>query len=203
MKQSRFRFALVLAATLVAAAVPALAQAEGEMADMGMTPEMMAAWEKVASPNEHHAHLAKLAGHWKVTSKMWFQPGAPPVESEGRSTNEMIMGGRFLQSHFEGQLMGQPFHGMAIEGYDNALDKHVGSWIDSAGTMMMSFLGNCSEGGKVLDTVAEFLDPMTGTQTQMKSKTTLVDPNTYTYESWSKGPDGEFFKSMEITYTRM
>jgi hypothetical protein len=131
-----------------------------------------------------------------------MQPGAEPMESEGKAQNEMILGGRFLQSEYTGDFMGDTFVGMGIDGYDNLLEKHVGMWVDSAGTMMMQFVGECSDAGKVLKTKSEYLDPMSGEMATMKGRITIVDDNTYTYESWSQGPDGEFFKSMEITYTR-
>ncbi len=196
----RVWFSLFLATALVA--VPALAQEKVEEAN-GMSAEMMAAWQKVASPNEHHSHLTKLVGQWKSSGKFWMQPGAAPLASEGKAKNEMIMGGRFLQSNYTGDFMGQPFMGMGLDGFDNSLGKHVGMWIDNAGTMMMSFLGECTEQGKVLTTLSEFVDPLSGNKAKMKGKVTVVNDNSYTYETWSQGPDGEYFKSMEINYSRM
>jgi hypothetical protein len=131
-----------------------------------------------------------------------MQPGALVTETEGEAQNQMILGGRFLKSEFTGQFMGEPFVGMGIDGYDNTLQKHIGVWVDSAGTMMAQFVGECSEAGKVLKTKSEYLDPMSGEMATMKGKITVVDDNKFTYESWSQGPDGDFFKSMEITYTR-
>lgn len=188
---------------LVALAAAGAAWAQAEEQEGGMPPEMMAAWEKAAATNEHHQHLARFAGQWNASGKFWMQPGAPPTESQGKATNEMIMDGRFLQSKFQGEFMGQQFTGMGIDGYDNVLGKHVGTWIDSAGTMIMQFLGECAEGGKVTNSRSDFTDPMTGQKTTMKGRVTMVDPNKFLYESWSQGPDGEFFKSMEITYTRI
>lgn len=200
----RVWFSLFLAVALVAVIVPILAQEKAKAEEgNGMSAEMMAAWEKVGSPNEHHTHLTKLVGQWKTNGKFWMQPGAEPMASEGKAKNEMIMGGRFLQSNFTGDFMGQPFLGMGLDGFDNTLGKHVGMWIDNAGTMMMSFLGECTEQGKVLTTVSEFVDPLSGSKAKMKGKVTVVNDNSYTYESWSQGPDGEFFKSMEINYSRM
>jgi hypothetical protein len=193
---------LLLVAALLLAVLPATAGEGEDQVPQGMTPEMMEAWAKVSTPNEHHAHLAKMAGTWKVNGKFWMEPGADVMETEGKAQNEMILGGRFLQSEFTGAFMGQPFAGMGLDGYDNLLEKHVGMWVDSAGTMMMQFVGECSEAGKVLTTKSEYLDPMSGEMATSKGKITLVDDDKFTYESWSQGPDGEFFKQMELTYTR-
>jgi hypothetical protein len=193
---------LFLVVALALAILPATAgEGEAEGAQ-GMTPEMMEMWAKVATPNEHHAHLARMAGTWNVHGKFWMQPGAPPTESGGMAQNQMILGGRFLQTEYTGDFMGESFVGMGLDGYDNLLEKHVGMWVDSAGTMMMQFVGECSEAGKVLKTKSEFLNPMNGEMTTMKGAITVVDDDKYTYESWNEGPDGEFYKSMEITYTR-
>ena len=40
----------------------------------------LAAVMKLAAPGEHHQHLARIAGDWKAASKMWMEPGAPPIE---------------------------------------------------------------------------------------------------------------------------
>ena len=191
---------LLLAAVVVLLVLPVAAGEEGEAA--GLSPEMMEAWNKVKTPNEHHQHLAKLAGKWTSQGKFWMTPEAPVMEASGTASNEMIMGGRFLQSSFDGDFMGERFLGMGIDGYDNALNKHIGMWIDSAGTMMMQFIGECSENGKILETTTEFLDPMSGQMKKMKGMVTVIDADTYTYESWNQGEDGEFFRSMEITYKR-
>lgn len=194
---------LILAVVIAAALTAALAAGEGEQGELGLTPEMMQAWTKASTPNEHHRHLAKLAGNWSTTGKFWMQPGAEPTVSSGQATNEMIMNGRFLQSKFEGDFMGQPFVGMGLDGYDNTLGKHIGSWIDNMGTMMMQFVGECAENGKVLTSMTEFTDPISGQPAKMKGKITVVDDNTYTYESWSQEPGAsDFYKSMEITYKR-
>jgi len=186
--------------------VPALAQDEAGYEQPGGQGEEMSeemeAFMKLAAPGEHHAHLAKMAGKWETSVKVWMQPGAPPMESTGTSDNEMILGGRYLRSNFNGTFMGGPFEGMGIDGYDNLQQKHVGMWIDTASTTMMRFEGTCSQGGKVLETTSDVMDPMTGRMKKIKGKITLVDDNKFLYEAWEPGPDGEYFRSMEITYKR-
>jgi hypothetical protein len=150
-------------------------QAHGHDQGDSMSPEMQEMWAKMANPNEHHEHLARMTGQWNVSAKMWTAPGAPATETQGSSHNEMIMDGRFLQSRFEGEFLGQRFMGIGIDGYDNLMQKHVGMWIDTAGTMMLQFVGECSENGKVLSTVTKMTDPMSGQMRKMKGKITLVD----------------------------
>ena len=71
--------------------------------------------------------------------------------------------------------------------------------MDSMGTMMMVFEGDCS--GDVRTMMSDFTDPM-GNQSNMKCVTTIVSDNELKYESWAPGPDGKTFQNMEIVYTR-
>jgi Protein of unknown function (DUF1579) len=163
----------------------------------------LAAMMKLAAPGEHHQHLARLAGDWKAASKMWMEPGAPPIESAGTMHVEPILGGRFVQSQYKGAFLGLNMQGLGLDGYDNVTHKHVGMWIDNMGTIMMTFEGTCTDGGRVTTTTSDFTDPATGKPTTMKSVVTLVDENKFVFEAYMKAagvPD--FVKSVEITYTR-
>ena len=167
-----------------------------------MSADQMAAMMAAATPNDHHKHLSKLAGTWSAQGKFWMDPSAPAMETEGKTVNKMIMDGRFLESRYSSSFMGMPFTGMGLDGYDNTAGKHVGTWIDTMGTTMMVSSGDCSEGGKVMTTVGEYTDPVTRQPTKMKMTVTLVDDDTYNIVGWNQSPDGEFVKSMEITYER-
>ncbi|MFQ5670045.1 MAG: DUF1579 domain-containing protein [Acidobacteriota bacterium] len=164
--------------------------------------EAMARVMKYAQPGEHHQHLARQAGTWKAQGTFWMQPGAPPVQSTGTAKNSLILGGRFLMTEYSGDFMSQPFQGIGLEGYDIDQDKNVGVWADSMGTMMMSFEGHCTEGGKVRTMTSQFKDPATGQMTSMKAVTSIQGPDKHTYTAWM-GPNAEEMKKvMEIVYTR-
>jgi hypothetical protein len=165
-----------------------------------MNQEEMAAWLKYANPAENHEFLKKLAGEWDCKTKFWMQPGAPPQESSGTSSQKMILGGRFLQGSYTGEMMDQPFQGMSIDGYDNHTGKYFGLWMDTMGTKAMVFYGTCD--GNVREMICDYDDPFTNRATQMKGVTKIVSENEFVYEGWNKGPDGEFLKQMEVVYTR-
>jgi len=77
--------------------------------------EQMASYlEKYASPGEHHRHLQQLAGEWTSRARFWFAPGGPADESTGRAHNEMILGGRYLETRYEGVTGGMPFSGRGL-----------------------------------------------------------------------------------------
>lgn len=194
---------LALIAVLVAA-TPILTAGEAEEpAATGMTPEQEEAFAKLSQPGEHHRHLAKMAGTWEVEATIWMEPGAPPSKAKGVSHNEMILGGRFLQSRYKSEFMGEPFTGIGIDGYDNGTGKHLGVWIDSAGTAVYRFEGSCSEGGKVISTFAEVFDPVRGEMKTSKAVLTIDSEDQYTFEAWDEQPSGSFHRSMVLVYRRL
>ena len=164
--------------------------------------EMMATWMKYAQPTDKHKFLERLAGKWNAQTKIWMQPDAPPMESTGVCENTMMMGGRYLQCAYSGEMMGQRFEGQAIDGYDNYNERYRGIWIDNMGTAMMVFEGQADDEGNVRTMNCKFNDMMTGQQTEMKSVTTIVSESEHRYESWRIAPDGSSFRNMEIIYTR-
>lgn len=177
------------------AAAPAAAAAPDEKA-------MMEAMAKASTPGKQHKQLASMAGTFDAKVKMWMDPGAPPQESTGTMENKSVMGGRYLQQSYEGTMMGQPFSGSGMAGYDNITKKYVSTWADTMGTSIMFMSGTASKDGKSINTAGSMPDPMTGKSTPMKEKLTITDADHQTLEMWGPGPDGKVYKMMEIEYTR-
>ena len=132
------RHALVRAcaclALVTALCVPILSKADPEPAK-GQAPmdpkamqEMMA---KVAAPGPFHARLKEMAGSWNLTVTSTMNPSAPPQVSKGTSVVKTLMGGRYSQEISTGTMMGMPFQGLGITGYDNTLKKYVSVWADN------------------------------------------------------------------------
>lgn len=169
----------------------------------GMDPAMMEAWAKYMTPGEHHKVLEMMAGDFKYT--MWWKmsPDQPPTSSAGEYKGEMAMGGRFLMTMVNGEMMGQEFHGMGCLGYDNALKKHVSAWIDNMGTGIMRSEGACDASGKVITFSGEMLDPLTSQMCKYKFVYTIKSNDEFSMQWWSPNPaNGELFESMGISYTR-
>lgn len=162
----------------------------------------MEAWVKAGVPGEHHQHLAAYAGEWEVKGQMWMEPGADPMPIEGVMTAKMVLGGRYLKTHYESEFMGQPFEGVGYDAYDNIKGKYVGTWMDTMSTMMPSFHGSCEDGGKTRTMKAKMEEPGTGKIWKSKSVTTWIDENSYKMESWRSAEGVEPFKEMEFTATR-
>ena len=104
------------------------------------TEAMMEVYKKLGTPGAPHKVLARMAGTWNTKMKSWMEPGKPPMESTGTSEQRMILGGRYLQQDFAGDMMGSPFTGIGVTGHDNHTKKYVSTWIDSMGTARLRSL---------------------------------------------------------------
>lgn len=167
-----------------------------------MDPAMMDAMMKAGIPGDPHKKLDGMVGSWDTKITMWMMPGADPMTSTGTSTNQWIMGGRYLEQRFKGDFMGMPFEGMGYTGYDNVKKRYWGTWMDNMSTSMMTSTGTASADGKVWDFDGSMSDPMTGGETAVKEKVTITDADHHLMEMWAPGPDGKMFKNMEIAYSR-
>src|SRR5215510_6178115 len=116
-------------------AQPSTAKASAKPAAQPMDPkameEMMA---KLAAPGPQHERFKKLAGDWNLTVKWTMDPSQPMQVTNSTSTITTLLDGRYCQEQTTGEMMGKPFQGMGLTGYDNALKKYVGVWIDNMGT---------------------------------------------------------------------
>ncbi len=166
--------------------------------EMEMDP-MIAAMMKAGEPGEPHARLASAAGEWKAQTKFTMQPGEP-VEGEGTMYTKSIMDGRYTTAWFKSEFMGEPFEGMAINGYDNVTEEYFSIWIDSMSTGVMHMTGKMEGDTLTLHGSASMPQPM-GT-VEMKMISTFVDDNTM-HDEFYKKIEGEWVKDGEITYTRV
>ena len=154
-----------------------------------------------ATPGDVHKMLAKSAGSWTAAVTMWMGPGAQAQTSTAESTNEMIMGGRYLRSVNKGNMMGMPFEGEGITGYDNAKKVFVNSWVDNMGTGIMSMSGPWDEATKSITYTGSFVDPLSGKDTPFREVWKFVDDDHQVMEMYYP-MNGKDFKSMEIKFTR-
>ncbi|MDX1440363.1 MAG: DUF1579 domain-containing protein [Rubricoccaceae bacterium] len=159
----------------------------------------MEAMMAMTQPDEKHEFLHAFVGEWDYQSTMWPAPGAPPIESEGTANIEMNLGGRYLMGTHTGNMMGMPFEGRAVTGYDKASGRYLSTWIDNFGTGIMMFEGQVEDGKLVL--VANYDNPMTGV-TEEHKMVQWAEGDTYTMEYYATPEGGEETLSMRIVSTR-
>ena len=141
---------------------------------------MMETYKKLAMPGEPHKQLAALAGSWTTQAKSMDVPNKPPMESAGTAEMKMLLDGRFLQQEFTGEMMGQPFSGIGIDGYDNLRKKYVTTWIDTMGTGIFSMEGTASADGKTITLKGQHAEAGGGHMTH-RAVWKILDHNTHTF----------------------
>lgn len=186
-----------------AAMAPATEPAKDESFVPVDSATMMKAWMAAATPGDMHKSMAKSDGKWMGETTMWGTADAKPTTSTSEMTNKMIMGGRYQLGEFKGDMMGMPFEGMSIMGYDNTKKKFVSSWVDNAGTGIMTMEGNWDDASKSMTMTGTMMDPATHKNCDMKEVFTMVDDDHQTLEMWGPDPKtGKQYKNMEIRFTR-
>ncbi len=164
-------------------------------------PEMMEVWKKLGAPGEPHKLFASIAGSYTTHTKEWMEPGKPPVESDGTSESRMLLDGRFLFQEYHAQMMGQPFHGIGIDGYDNLTKKYVTAWIDSMGTGIFFMEGTASADGKTITLRGSHPEPGGGKMSH-RAVWKITDSDNQTFEMYGAHHNQQETKFLEIVYTR-
>jgi hypothetical protein len=188
--------------TFVACIASAAFGQDAPKPDAAQEQAMMEAWMKAATPGAAHQRIMKLAGTFNVKSQFRMGPDAPEQSSEGKTVNTVILNGRFLQGDFSGQMMGQPFKGMYLMGFDNLRQQYVSAWADDMSTSLMHGFGTIDDTGKTITWTFDYLDPMTQKPAQQRHVTTIESDDRYIYEIFDKTPDGKEFRSVLLTYER-
>jgi hypothetical protein len=171
----------------------------------GMSAEekaMMDAMAKAATPGPNHQLLASVAGDWAFKSRMWMNPSAPPSESTGTVTYTTLLGGRYVQGSYRGEMMGMPFEGRGLMGFDNVSGQFQSTWVDNMGTSIMLMTGEYDEAAKTLTYKGEMPDIANpAKKVSVRQVVHLVSPDSHVME-WYETRDGKETKTMEISYTR-
>jgi Protein of unknown function (DUF1579) len=189
---------VVVAMALLAAGV-VLAQEKSAPGDEQQS--IMEAYQRAATPGPQHAMLATMAGEFTLTLRSFNEPGGEPVVSAGTSTRAMILGGRYLEETVKASVMGQPFEGRGLTGYDNVTRSWWGSWIDTMSTGIMITGGTWDEEAGVGTFEGEYNDPVTGELQSSRSVIRRLPNGDEIMEMYMTTAVGEV-KAMEIVYQR-
>lgn len=92
-----------------------------------------------------HRELQQDVGTWDAVVRSWMNPSQPPMEEKGVERISSICGGRFSWSDYQGSMMGAPFTGHALVGYDETTKQYSGYWIDSMSATWASIRGSRDE----------------------------------------------------------
>jgi len=164
--------------------------------------EMMKKVEAAGKPGPGHQALNALVGDWKAEVKCWMDPSGSPEVSQGTAKASWKFNGRFLEEEFHGQMMGRPFTGRTLLGFDNTKQTFNSVWVSDTQTSMFTSEGKGDSGNKVITLEGKASCPATGRKDiPMKTVLRVISPDKHVLEMFD-GSQGQNAKTMEITYTR-
>jgi hypothetical protein len=152
-------------------------------------------------PGPEHEILKKDVGAWDATVESKMDPSGKPNVSKGVETNTLLGDGLWMIQDFKADLMGTPFQGHGITGYDPSKKKYVGTWVDSMSAGLSKTEGTYDPKTKTMTTWVEGPGP-DGTMMKMRSTSEWKDANTRVFTMYSPAGQGEEFAMLKITYKR-
>lgn len=123
------------------------------------------------------------------------------MEGTGTCEQKMLLDGIYLRQEYASEMMGSPFSGINLIGYDKHTRKYVSTWIDSMSTGIYYFEGTASSDGRTITQVNSYDDPIRGPMV-CRSVTRMIDDNALEYEMYLTPKGGNEEKMMEMTVTR-
>jgi hypothetical protein len=199
------RLARTSLAAIAVVALTTLAGAQQAQTKPEMTLEQkaeMEAYMKAGTPGAPHKALASTAGDYDLKIKHWHEPGGAPMEESGTATRSIALDGRVLVEQVKSSMMGMPYTGHGMTGFDNVTGKYWSTWNDSMSTGIMVTEGACDAQGKTCTFTGSWNDPIKKAPVKARMTTRWTSPTTEVFEMYGPGKDGKEFKMMEITYTK-
>ena len=155
-----------------------------------------------SSGSPHH-FLARLAGGWTGTSRLWLEPDTLTDESPVVGTIQLILDGRFALYLYQGSIQGEVQHGLFAFGYNTLLDRYEASWVDSwhNNTALMFCTGNLTGNGFFV--LGSYPDPNGGPDWGWRTEVELVDNDHLVITAYNIPPEGGEATATEARLTRV
>lgn len=155
------------------------------------------AWMDYATPGEAHKMMAEETGSWTNEMTFWHEPDGKPMKATTTSEVKMVLGGRYQEMNYKGDMMGMPFEGKSTLAFDNTTKEYISTWMDNMGTGMMVMRGTYDPASKAINLKGEMVDPIRGKAIPYREVYTIVDAKTRKMEMFDT-KNGKEYKCMEI-----
>lgn len=195
------RHRILMITLLLALAAPAAAQQSMTDEERRKIVQQMMA---TAQPGPEHSRLAKLAGAWVVEITMWSPGGGEPMKATATAENEMILGGRFLQSRTKGGQPPMEIESLVLTGFDRRFNRYTTVGFDTWGTYYVTAAGTMTDSLVTMHGTDE--DPIAKHTQVYDMHLTFVDDDTYitdvTFTDTAHTQGKGSFKAFEAVYRR-
>jgi hypothetical protein len=161
-------------------------------------------FEPRSEPGAGQAYLARFAGDWKVVKTFHPRNGGAPVVAGGTCHQEMVRGGRFLQSDFTFEAPGgTTTAGQGLIGFEPENGLFTSVWTDSRQTRMSIRRSREPFDGTRIAMFSAPLDPKAPDPWASRTESVLKDGDTVlTHRQFTINADGTERLIMELVMTR-
>lgn len=150
-----------------------------------------------------HQRLARMAGQWFGTTRVWFEPDKPPAsESQQRGTLRSVLGGRFLLHEYEASFDDTPQQGIALLGLHLDETSFECAWIDSFHTGTAIMLSTAKAGDGLFAALGSYGDGQGGPRWGWRTEIAQPDDDALVITMFNITPDGDRTKAVETCYQR-
>ena len=154
--------------------------------------------EYLAEPGKHHEYFQNFVGDWTTESSVFGMEPTPGIAS-----NELILGGRFLEGEYSGTIMDSAYDGKMTLGYDKYKRKYVVTFIDSLGTSIKYAEGFLDKSNRTLSLWGSMDEWMTGEHDKVVLyRFAVQNENQFTLEIHDLAMYPNDAKVIEIVYKR-
>jgi hypothetical protein len=166
--------------------------------------EMMKSFMALMTPGTGQERLAYFLGEWatETTNAM----GGKEAKSKGTATFRWLQENRYLLQEWKSPMMGMPFSGWAITGYDNFRKEYQTAMGSTMGTALYTASGYIDLSGRRITQYGDMDEPtMDQIAKQVKYVTRIEDADHFVFEvhdlDIADGGDGNPIV-ISVRYTR-
>lgn len=153
-----------------------------------------------------HRRLARMAGEWEGTYRLWFERDMLAAESGQRGSLRPVLGGRFLLHEYEWEFDGRRYAGVALIGYHIDERRWECAWVDSFHTGSSILFSQAAQPGEPghFAALGSYGDGQTppGPRWGWRTEIEQADDDHLTITMTNISPEGEEAKAVEVEYAR-
>jgi hypothetical protein len=150
-----------------------------------------------------HKTLAAMAGDWRGTTRVWFEPDAPPaMKADQTGSLRSVLGGRFLLHEYRYGQGEQAGEGIALYGLHLDERAFEAAWIDSFHTGTSIMFSTAADDGSGFKALGSYGDGQGGLRWSWRTEIAQPSADELVITMFNITPDGIEAKALETRYRR-